>query len=636
MTRLLLLKPLGIDIFDGVQTALDGFVYNVAFSLAGIHWSLLRAFIMMGHIIERINLWLTEQAFAPLIAANTNGLSTAFTLAFVVALFVLGITYMIAVFVRLNVVNLQSALTWYIAGALFFALGPSAYRAMNDFRQDVAGAFYLSTLDGIQARAGDTFDLGAVQSADLGLAPLCDYLGAYLPDAHWSSTDTINGLDVTLAFLHADGVDLMGYYYPIGYPPGCPVHLRDPRNAQDVSTIPTAWFYEEGYFEFNLSPDTDAWSEDAIRAEAIGRGWQSHGRMLTAWPLVLFGIIEQTVGLLLTIAMGVTFMIFGVAVLFGFFRHTEAIAQSVVNQWIELVVQTVIIGMVQALVVGFFLLGTAAGNALVVLAVGLVCLLLMVIVLWSGVKAVWNSLNRLFDAFSRGAGQVFVRPGQAATASSAVAGTALTTTAQQSSAALSGLNAMRQSAIVGGSQALVGAARTFSRGRAVPQEIERVGEELEQHISGVMRSPRPLAHDPTMAQTLAGALRLLRVEGYAGRIDAPTARQYLGASASRFSVQELAQMGTFLNHAHRMGITPQQAGQVVQSVQAAPDGQLQTGLRDTLTQVVSAAQGIPPKAAQQQVVQLAIHAGKLPADDYATATQKAAVMSGSEAVIHER
>lgn len=505
-------RPLGVDIFDGVQSALDGFVYMAAFSLAGVHWTLLRAFIMMGHVIERVNIWLSDQAFVPLIAVNNAALQMAFTLAFVIALLVLGITYMIAVFIRLDVVNFQSALTWYVAGALFFALGPSLYQGMNDLRGRVSEAFYVSTLSGIQADDGGAFALGAVQTADLGLAPLCDYLGTYLQNATLAS-NSIDGLDVALAYLHADGVDVMGYLSGLGYAPGCPVHLRDPRNGREVSTVPTAWFYDGSYFDFDYSPDGAFWNDDAeARATGLRLAWQSHGRMLTAWPLVLFGIVEQTVYLLLTLAMGITFLIFGVAVLFGFFRRTEAIANAVVNQWIELIVQTVIIGMMQALVVGFFLLGTASGNALVVLAVGLVCLLLMVVILWSGVRAVWHSLNRLFDAFGQGTGQVFVRGGRAAALAAGTAGYGAGKVAGAASAtgsALTGIHALQQGATrmqaaglsFGGSQSLSGAMRAIARTPGLRESA--MGSAAEQFLEGA--SARAIAKSvPQPVQMVSG------------------------------------------------------------------------------------------------------------------------------------
>ena len=67
----------------------------------------------------------------------------------------------------------------------------------------------------------------------------------------------VDGLDVALAYLRADGSDVMAFDYP-SYSPDCP----------------------------------------------------AHGRMLTAWPLILFGVIEQLVYLLITVAMGITFLLY--------------------------------------------------------------------------------------------------------------------------------------------------------------------------------------------------------------------------------------------------------------------------------------------------------------------------------------
>ena len=124
-------------------------------------------------------------------------------------------------------------------------------------------------------------------------------------------------------------------------------------------------------------------------------------RLFSAWPLVLFGVFEQIVGLCLAIAQGLTFISFACAILFAFFRRTEGIAWSVVDQWVELIVQTVIIALVQALVVSFFLAGAATNNGLVVVGMGLMCLVFMAILLWSGIRAIWRSFNRLFDAWAR-------------------------------------------------------------------------------------------------------------------------------------------------------------------------------------------------------------------------------------------
>jgi hypothetical protein len=52
-----------------------------------------------------------------------------------------------------------------------------------------------------------------------------------------------------------------------------------------------------------------------VRDAAVALAGASQQRALTAWPLLLFALAEQVVHLLITIAMGITFVSFGVAIL---------------------------------------------------------------------------------------------------------------------------------------------------------------------------------------------------------------------------------------------------------------------------------------------------------------------------------
>jgi hypothetical protein len=478
-----------IDPTLGLRIAIDTFWYNLLLNLAGLHWGLLRGFIMMGYIVEVINRWLAQNAFSPLIQMTSDTLEVAVGLAFLVALFVLGITYLLAAIIRLDVVSPRSAIVWYIAGSLFFAVGPSLYQGMNDFRMTVAEGFYLSALNGLQGSVGGAFgSLGQVQSADLGIGAICDHLGVYLPGA--TGAGRIDGLDVALAYVRADGPDVMGYPQPF-FSPGCPTHLFHPLTGAYISPLPQEWYFPGSYFDVAQGPplafDT---MTDAQRAASIAIASSSQGRLLTAWPLVLFGVVEQLVYLLITIAQGLTFISFGVAILFAFFKRTEAIANSIVNQWIELIVQTVIIALIQALVVALFLAGTTAGNGMVVLGIGLVCLVFMLITLWSGIKAVWNSFNRLFGAFSQAAGGTILTPAQAGSAAATAGVMAAGGAVAIGSSSLAGMTAMDMGATraqtagltLGGITPLTSAARTLTYLPGVRNTA--LGEAAEQFVEG--------------------------------------------------------------------------------------------------------------------------------------------------------
>ncbi len=455
---------------------LDELLYSIIVLIAGIHWSLQEALLMAGYTVKLVNQWLIDHVFAPVIAQTNGSLGVAVGYVFIVALLVLGITYMLASFIRLDVVSPRSALIWYIAGVLFFSIGPSFYRGLNDFRLNIGQVMYVSVLNGMSANAGDFSSLGQVNSNDLGLGSLCDQFDVYLPGA--TGPGPIDGLDIAMAYLRGHAQDVMGYPQPV-YSPGCGIFYQNPNpstwaGAGGTSVVPMDWNLDGGYFDYTVAPIAWDGVDGAVRAAAVSMAGSSQQRALSAWPLLLFALVEQIVHLLITIAMGITFVSFGMAILFAFFKRTESIAHNMINQWIELIVQTAIIALIQALVIGFFLAGAATGSATGIIGIGLICLVFIAITLWSGVKAVWNSFNRLFNAMGQATGRVFMTPGMVTSAAvtgtaSAALGTA-TAVASVGSNALAGMSALHSGAtaaqaaglMLGGSSVLTGAARTLT------------------------------------------------------------------------------------------------------------------------------------------------------------------------------
>jgi hypothetical protein len=495
---------------------IDELFYSVIVLIAGVHWSLQEALLMAGYTIKLVNQWLIENAFMPIIAQTNNSLSLAISVVFVVALLVLGITYLLAAFIRLDVVAPRSAIMWYVAGVLFFTIGPSFYQGMNTFRLNISQLMYLSVLQGLDDNAGDFSSLAQVNSNDLDLGALCDQFDVYLPGA--TGPGPIDGLDIAMAYLRGHAQDVMGYPQPV-YSPGCGIYLQNPNPSTwagegGTSVVPMDWNMEGNYFDHNVSPITwDDLSGDE-RDAAVSMAGSSQQRALTAWPLLLFGLVEQIVHLLITIAMGITFVSFGVAILFAFFKRTESIAHSIINQWIELIVQTTIIALIQALVIGFFLAGAATGSAAAIIGIGLICLVFIVITMWSGIKAVWNSFNRLFNAMGQVSGSVLLSPGSVTSAAvtgataAATGGASLMTS--MGSNALAGMNALNNGAttaqtaglMFGGFGSLSNAARTLThlpgvRGTALGDTAEQFTEgaatrQVARNIPVIGRAAAPL------------------------------------------------------------------------------------------------------------------------------------------------
>jgi hypothetical protein len=458
------------DILNGLQVQIDKLWYDLLHLLAVAGWSLQKGLFMMGHTIDLINLWLVNNAFAPLISQTNNQMRVTASLAFVIALIVLGITYLLAAFVRLDVVSPRSAIGWYLAGAVFFQLGPTLYQGMYEFRRDISSGFYHAALDSMQNAGSPFSSLAAVNSTDLPPLELCDALGPYLPGAQMTAFgEGVDGMDVALAYLLADGEDVMGY------PPPIPTACFQPRGAMYERNLPTHWqFYEDSYFYVGTASWAFGDMSDDARKASIDRAGAAQFRIFSAWPLVISGVIEQLIYLLLTIAQGLTFVSFSVAILFAFFKKTEVIARSVLDMWIELIIQTIVIALLQSLIVSLLLGAAATHNALVVLGVSLISAILIWILLWSGIKAVWNSVNRLFGAIGQATGGVMVAPGTvavgAAAAGAAIATGGASLAMNVGSSALAGISALNNGAtasqaaglMLGGSRSLSAAARTLA------------------------------------------------------------------------------------------------------------------------------------------------------------------------------
>jgi len=122
-------------------------------------------------------------------------------------------------------------------------------------------------------------------------------------------------------------------------------------------------------------------------------------------------VTRQAVNL---IAQGLTFISFAVAILFAFFKRTEPIAHAVIDQWFSLLVQTIAVAVLQGMVVALYLSAAQTTSPLLVMAVSIVCLVFMVMLLLSGMKAVWGAFNRLFVALGQSTSGAMMTPAQGA------------------------------------------------------------------------------------------------------------------------------------------------------------------------------------------------------------------------------
>src|SRR5579859_7529789 len=162
-------------IFTG-SSMFYGVIYQILYVIAQALWSLSKGLITVGVGIGVISNWVSTHFFQPMITLNNSTFSPVIGVVLMIALGLLGITYAIASFIRLNVVSPKSMLLWYFVAAVFFQAGPSFYTWMDSFRQTAFTFFYGSSMTAMQGQSpfqqlasGDT----AQSSAIYGMPNAC-------------------------------------------------------------------------------------------------------------------------------------------------------------------------------------------------------------------------------------------------------------------------------------------------------------------------------------------------------------------------------------------------------------------------------------------------------------------------------
>jgi hypothetical protein len=443
--------------------------YSIARTVASFMWGFSKMLTTVGVGIGVLSQWIAENFFTPMIQMTSETMQPIVGVFFFMAFVILGITYLLATFVRLNVVSPRNMIMWWIAGALFFSVGPSIYLSMRNLQQGINSLFYASSLDAISTNPFQNLAASdpAAASPIYQMTPLCSNFTTYIS----GSAGKINGIDVSLAFQKGDGLDV------VTGGDGC-------TGDGAVSDLPRKWFLPDGFFEFDKAPDT--WdgvvecpdtgecnyellanTEVAKMQESVNRAFAGVTREVQSIPLVWFAIVEQLVGLCLVIAQGLTFVSFACAILFAFFRRTEPVAWAIVDQWLSLLVQSVVIALIQGMTIALYIAASESGSPLVSMAVSVVALVMMILLLFSGFKAIWSAFNKLFEAFGQASGGTVMSLGEAGSKAAglgmavASGGASLAT----GTAALAGGATVAQAAGVafGGSKALDGAASTMAR-----------------------------------------------------------------------------------------------------------------------------------------------------------------------------
>jgi hypothetical protein len=377
---------------DGaVVIPIQTMVWNLLFELAALLWVVDRALLSVGYFILVLTGWLSQNVFAPLLAIVSDQTGVLVGPLFMIALTVLGFTYLMAVFGRFEVVNLRSAVMWLLFAATLYTFGPGIYSGLEDFRRLVGGGFYEAGVEAFNDASSVT-GLNAIGTLPSdSVAVPTDQFGQFLPAVPGAAA--VDGLDVAMAYIGADGYDVLAAS-------GAP-HLiaRLPWNMVEEGS--------DGYFDPDTGPNAFNSMTDADRQASIGRALQGVWRAFTTIFIAIFGIIEQLVNFLMAASFAVAFFSMFIAVLFGFFIRTEPIAWGAFNLIIELFIQSIINSLLMSLVLGFVMVGANTGNAILLLGASLVGLWMSWNLLQGCIKALMNSSERLYKSFSASTGGNF-------------------------------------------------------------------------------------------------------------------------------------------------------------------------------------------------------------------------------------
>lgn len=411
-------------------------IYSLLFELAAILWGLQRALLLTGYVVMVITDWITQQAFTPLLSSLGSQTEVFLGPVFTIALLVLAGTYLMGMFLQVRVVEFKSAVIWFLVALLLFQGGPQLYQGVEEMRRGISGAFYQEGLALLGDGGGALAALDGIGSgAEADIPPVTNQFGPFLASAVY-----IDGLDVAMSYLGADGYDVIA-----------PADSPHP-----IERLPWSFFQPGGYFDPASGGNTFDGLSREEREAAISRAVQGCARLVMGGFITIFGVLEQIIHLALALALGLAFASAFIAILFAFFKHTEVLIWSVLNLVIELFIQSVLVSLFLSLVISFVLVGAVTGSAVVTLGAALIGLVLVVILLLAALRAIWNGLNRLFGAMSQVTGGTMMAPGTVAAGAAGMA-TGAALGAAGAGLALSTGNSLTQAAGVafGGSPTLM-------------------------------------------------------------------------------------------------------------------------------------------------------------------------------------
>ncbi|MEM9955376.1 MAG: helix-hairpin-helix domain-containing protein [Chloroflexota bacterium] len=373
---------------DGVVIPVQQMVYSFLYFFAETLWGINQAILLVGYYVLSITSWLSQQMFQPLLASIGNSTDSLLLPVFTMAMLTLGITYLLGTFGVFRVVEFKSAVIWCAVAVMWFQFGPEIYLGFESFRRNLSGGFYGTVFNDVVGSSGTIEGLGQVgDGGDMQIDPPTNNFGPYL-----SFDTSIDGLDIALAYLDANGCDVLRAV-------GC---LYQSMPDGSAGSMPFNWYRSDG----NLDITDHAFfygngMTQAERQSSLDQAARAIWVALSGTVVSTFGLLEQIIQLLLTVAFGIAFASFFIAILFAFFKKTEPVTWAVFDIILGLFIQSIINSLLLALVLAFVSVAGATGNGILLLGVGFLGIILVVILLIGAAQAILGALNGLMGAFGQ-------------------------------------------------------------------------------------------------------------------------------------------------------------------------------------------------------------------------------------------
>jgi hypothetical protein len=306
---------------------LQSLFWNLLFELGALLWVVGRALLNVGYFIMVLTGWVSQNIFAPLLDAVNNQRVCWWVPLFVIAMTILGFTYMLSVFGRFNVVSMRSAVIVALVCGGMYSFGPAIYLGHGRFSSH-CGQWFLRSRHHRFCWCGHGNGVGRDWHHQRRY-----YRGAHRPIWQFlpgvPGASAVDGLDVAMAYVQATGFDALaasGSPHPIARVPYSMVEANG-----------------DGFFDPAQGPPVFHTIPDEERQASIGVPIQGVWRLFTVIFIIIFGIIEQLVHFLMSLSFAIAFFSMFVAVMFGFFIRTEAIAWGAFNLIIELFIHSIIV-----------------------------------------------------------------------------------------------------------------------------------------------------------------------------------------------------------------------------------------------------------------------------------------------------